>query len=413
MSGSSDLRSLVEKILERHQAAITQPKNLSRFKDLLNRLGNPQNHLPPVIHVAGTNGKGSVVAFIRAMLEARNYQVHSYTSPHLININERIALPDGPINTQELCHILEKILQITQSHPCSFFEVITAAAFAVFARNPADFCLLEVGLGGRLDPTNVIEHPIASVITRIDYDHTRILGQTLSEIACEKAGIFKYNVPAFTIPQNENIMRVLKNEAKDQLFIAPSLDPDCSIGLAGQFQRENAALAVHVLKNLPQIKLSPDAYSQGLKNVRWPGRLQRIKSSVTESKVWLDGAHNPGAAKAIAEHFQHLGISNLSIVFAMAQVKDPTAFLMPLRDIIRNVYCVPMPSDYLAWHPQEVQKQAKELGLQAFVGKNLQSAIRKAQGQDSSEQNLLICGSLVLVGQALQYTEDSLKISVS
>ncbi|MEN8235991.1 MAG: folylpolyglutamate synthase/dihydrofolate synthase family protein [Pseudomonadota bacterium] len=371
------------------------------MRALLNQLGNPQNHVPPVIHVAGTNGKGSVVAFMRAMLEASNYRVHSYTSPHLIDINERIAMPDGPINTQELCNILAEILKVNPDQPYTFFEVITAAAFVAFANTPADFCLAEVGLGGRCDPTNIIKHTVASVITQVDYDHTHILGDTLTKIAQEKAGIFRNNTPAFTYPQRKNIMNILQRESGGLLSVAPPLNKGALIGLKGQFQRENAALAVHVLENIPQVTLTPEMQAHGLKHAQWPGRLQKITD-----KLWLDGAHNVGAAKAITKHFKNSGIDNLTLILAMTQTKDPKEFLLALKDVIRYIYCVPLNTFQPTWPPHKIRDIAKKIGLKAHVFGDFQAALTQAQNTKSNTQTILICGSLMLVGQALRVLQE-------
>ena len=402
MHDFSDLQSLVGTILEQHHAALKQPKSLTRFKTLLARLGDPQSHLPPVIHVAGTNGKGSVIAFLKAILETAGYRVQSYTSPHLVHINERISLPQGQIKTQEFCHILRKVLAKCQQEPHSFFEIITAAAFVAFADTPADICLLEVGIGGRLDPTNVIEQKIAAVVTRIDYDHTNILGNTLPEIAKEKAAIFQNDAPAFTIAQQQDVMNVLQQNSNGAISVAPPLKDNVSIGLQGYFQRENASLAVHVLKNLPEITMTPKDQILGLKTAVWPGRLQKIAGQ-NGVDVWLDGAHNPGAAHTIAKNFKYLGPNNLILIFAIARARDPKEFLLPFKGLIKEIYCVALDSFQPMWSPHAIQDIAQAMGLKATACKDIKSALNTLeQRSNSTPLTVLICGSLTLVGEALK-----------
>lgn len=345
---------------------------LGRIERLLAALGNPQRRLPPIIHVAGTNGKGSTVAFLRAMFEAAGMRVHAYTSPHLIAFNERIRLAGVLVDDETLLKVFDEVEAANAGEPITFFEITTAAAFVLFARVPADVLLLEVGLGGRLDATNVIT-PAACVITRISRDHTEFLGSTIEQIAAEKGGIMKPHVPCVVGYQTQQSVRdVLRAHAADvgcQLIEygkdfwaeehANSFDYSYQNetqtyplpALLGAHQILNASAAITAAKLF--CDLSDDHIRAGLRNVEWPGRLQRITAGWLAEKLppgselWVDGAHNDSGAEALAEQCRRWKAQNagrpIHLVFAMQRHKDAAAFWAGLAPHISSLTVLPVP----------------------------------------------------------------------
>jgi dihydrofolate synthase/folylpolyglutamate synthase len=305
--------------------------SLERMRHILDRLGHPERRLPPVIHVAGTNGKGSTVAFLRAFLEASGFGVHVYTSPHLVRFNERIRLArpgEGVlVGDDELADALATCERLNAGDPITFFEITTAAAFLLFARNPADVLLLEVGLGGRLDATNVVDRPLATVITSISHDHQEFLGDTIELIATEKAGILKPSVPAIIAPQSPGALAVIQRQAArlcaplriggEHWTVTPERDhmvfrDGYGIlhlpvpGLCGHHQVDNAGTAIATLRCLPALQIPNAAFGQGITSVEWPARMQRlVRGRIAEmaphgAELWLDGGHNPDGGRAVA-----------------------------------------------------------------------------------------------------------------
>lgn len=345
---------------------------------LLERLGNPHTQLPPVIHVAGTNGKGSTIAFMRAILESAGYKVHAYTSPHLIKFNERIVLAGAEIDDVTLESLLDEILAINNGMEQTFFEITTALAFTAFARTPADIVLLETGLGGRLDSTNVIDAPLATVITTLSYDHTEFLGHSIEEIASEKAGIMKAGTPCVIAHQNDaRALATLRARAialGSTLYCADngwsmtsnmtgnhagdgnvfsihteyrSLNALPTPSLVGAHQIRNAATAIATLAIQNRFEIPDAAFAAGLTNVYWPARLQKIKSP-TDWEIWLDGGHNDSAGAVLADQIKTWSEQSdkpLYIITGMMANKDVAAFAHPIAPLADAVVTIPIPGN--------------------------------------------------------------------
>ncbi|MEP7032143.1 MAG: folylpolyglutamate synthase/dihydrofolate synthase family protein, partial [Pseudolabrys sp.] len=346
--------------------------SLDRVQRLLDALGNPERKLPPVIHVGGTNGKGSTVAFMRAILEAAGLRVHAYTSPHLVRFNERFRLGGELVADAELTAALEECERANAGAPITVFEITTAAGLLLFARHPADVLLMEVGLGGRLDATNVIDKPLATVIAPISIDHTDFLGDTLEKIAAEKAGIFKPNVPAVVAAQNRDVLTVLERQAarlKAPLKIAGEnwtateergrlvYQDDSGLldlpapKLYGRHQFENAGLAIAALRATP-FKILPAAFETGMTKADWPARLQRLgsgrllESVPAGSELWLDDGHDPDGGGAVAAALADLEerVSRpLVLIAGMLANKDCEGFLRNFTGLARRLIAVAVP----------------------------------------------------------------------
>ena len=415
----------VEKIAAR--LARLHPKlidlSLDRLLALLARLGHPERKLPPIIHVAGTNGKGSTCAMIRAMAEAAGSLVHVFTSPHLVRFNERIRLAGRLVSDHELLTTMERIERVNDDAPITVFEVITAAALDLFALVPADLCVLEVGLGGRGDATNVVDAPAACAITSISLDHRELLGPTVEIIAGEKAGIMKPGVPVVIGAQPDDVRRVLLQHA--QATKAPVLlrgrDWEVEPGanglrysdaagtfdapvpsLPGRFQQDNAGIALTTLR---AAGLRHDA--AGLAAIEWPGRLQRLFGNLAsllpaDWELWLDGGHNPGAGIVLAEHLRGWSDRPAHLVVGMKQAKDTVEFLRPLLAFAATTWAVREPDQHSAL-PVEAIIAAS--GNVARPGPRVTDALR-AIPRDGGPARVLICGSLYLAGEVLKLDGD-------
>lgn len=398
--------------------------SLKRMRQLLDALGNPEKKLPPVIHIAGTNGKGSTLAFLQAIYEAQGYRVHRYSSPHLVRFNERVILSGAEISDDYLLKLLMQVRDAAANIPVTFFEATTALAFLAFAEHSADVVLLETGLGGRLDATNMVAKPIATIITPIDYDHMEFLGDTLSAIAAEKAGIMKNGVPCFIGTQKPEAREVLKRAArphKSVVFLhgrdwsyeasANHLAVDSGTNrwelplpsLAGVHQHHNAALASVVAKNCKALPVTDDALAKGIANAHWPARLQRLtQGPLAEAwggEVWLDGGHNPSASLVLAEwvakHPQPV-----TLLCGMMQRKDAVGFLTPLVGKVPNMIAVPIPGND-AHPPKKLAEAAREAGIaKVSSAESLDAAMQ--QLQQTPTETLLIAGSLFLAGEILK-----------
>ena len=414
-----------ERLRARHPQRIDL--SLERMRVLCAALGDPQHKLPPVIHVAGTNGKGSTVALIRAIAEAAGLKVHAYTSPHLVRFNERIRLAGKLIEDEALNAILDRIeaAMAETGSESTVFESTTAAAFLAMAETPADLAIIEVGLGGVLDATNVIERPLLSVITPVDYDHAEFLGTDLAGIASEKAGVLKAGAPAVIARQREEAMAAIERRAADVharltvlgvdfdawaergglAFQTAELFMDLPApALAGAHQIDNAALAIAAAVELD---LPEAAIAEGLKAVRWPARLQRISAGpygeaarAAEAELWLDGGHNPHAAKALAAFLaerQARAPRPLALICGMLSNKDAGGFFAALKDSQATVFTVGF--DGAAAEPAALAAVARGHGLAAtpvgLVGEALDLALRLGAGR------IAICGSLYLAGEVL------------
>ena len=392
---------------------------LDTIRTLLERLGNPHHRLPPVFHVAGTNGKGSTCAFLRAILEAQGLKVHVTTSPHLVRYNERIRVAGELIADDRLAKLLEQILDLGADLCPSFFEVTIAAAFTEFARVPADACVVEVGLGGRFDATNVLERPAVCGIAALGIDHERFLlapeegapEDPLARIAFEKAGIAKPGRPLVTLHYpdgaEDEIVRIaqdrdalLSMRARDWFSdeLGNVLNYADGAGelhlpvptMVGAHQAENAALAVAMLRHQSLVSIGEEAIVAGLRSAHWPARLQRLAPGplTQEHEVWLDGGHNPSAGAALAQHFEG---QRLHLVIGMLDNKDPSAIIKPLKGNLASVTAVPVPDhDY---HPP------KAFGRGTQVAASVPEALAAIP---VGRVPVLVAGSLYLAGEVLR-----------
>lgn len=427
------ITTILDRLLALHPKEIDL--SLGRMHRLLTALGNPEQRLPPVIHVAGTNGKGSVTATMRSILEADGKRCHVYTSPHLVSFNERIRVgTDGKfVSDPVLYDALHRCEEANNGEEITFFEITTAAALLIFAEHPADILLLEVGLGGRLDATNVIDAPVATVITPVSMDHEKFLGDDLGVIAAEKAGIIKPGIPVICAVQPEEAQPPIIRQAargrsplriSGQDFVnSPDQgrmtfqDDDGLIDLplpvlGGSHQYENAGLALAALKAAGLLP-DDDTIARGLKSVNWPGRLQpithgRLLDLCPEgAEVWIDGGHNPGAGVSVA---QFMGEQEerlprpLYLVSGMLTTKDPIGFFRPFDGLVRHVGTVPISSTATARSPEELADLARCAGLEATPFPSLDAALEDVAAcaeRDGEPPRILICGSLYLAGEAL------------
>ncbi len=401
--------------------------SLGRIERLLAALGDPQEKLPPVIHVAGTNGKGSTVATLRACLEAGGFRVHAYTSPHLVRFHERIRLAGRLIDEDRLVELLEECERANAGAPITYFEITTAAAFLAFLRTPADFVLLETGLGGRLDATNVIRHPAAVAITPISLDHQAFLGDTIAQIAGEKAGILKPRSPAVIGIQPREAAAVIDARAAEigtPLYRAGrewrcwARDSGMRYegrhwrfdlplpSLPGPHQIGNAGIAIACLEQLPDITLGREAIAQGLRHIDWPARLQRLsRGPLAQSlpdgwELWLDGGHNPGAGAVLAEAAAAWHDRPLYLIVGMLNTKDATGFLAPLAARARQLWAVTIPGEPNALPAAAIAGAARSIGLVAHEAPSVAAAIA-AIAAEPDPARVLICGSLHLAGVVL------------
>ena len=394
---------------------------LERIAAVLERLGRPQDRLPPVFHVAGTNGKGSTVAFLRAALEASGYKVHAFTSPHLVRFNERIRVAGKLVDDETLSSLLTEVLDSGAGIEPSFFEVATAAAILAFARTPADACILEVGLGGRLDATNVIEHPLVTGIANLALDHQQFLGHGLTDIAGEKAAIAKAGVPLVTQlypPEVGSRVAEVAHERGAPVFARGGIwDAIAQQGrlhyrdeqgeldlplprLPGRHQGMNAALAIAMLRHQKGLRVPSSALNAAMGWADWPARLQHLARGplVGEREVWLDGGHNPSAARQIAAWARHAFTDGkpLHIVFASLTTKDPGGMLEPFKELVAKVHTVPIP-DHSCFSPDDLAEIASNLGMAAEAHEDVAQALAGVPESD----RVLIFGSLYLAGSVL------------
>jgi dihydrofolate synthase/folylpolyglutamate synthase len=403
--------------------------SLGRTYRLLAALDNPQDKLPPVVHVAGTNGKGSTVAFCRAIAEAAGARVHTYTSPHLVRFNERIRLAGRIVDDEALAEALARTEKANAGAPITFFEITTAAAFLLFSETPAELVVLETGLGGRLDSTNVIARPAATAITQIAWDHMDYLGDTLEKIAGEKAGIIKTGVPCTlalpTEPSVGDVFRRIAQEKRAPLLleqaawrVAPQADggfvyADESLslalpppGLRGAHQIRNAAQAIATLRQVQTLALAPESLARGVAAVEWPARLQRLTRGPLVSalppagELWLDGGHNPGAAAVLAPELARWGDRPLSLILALKDGKDPRGFLGPLAPFVASLRCVPIPGEIAFADPARLASLGRELGIADSAPAASVAAALDAL-PPGQKRRVLILGSLYLAGTVL------------
>ena len=414
---------------------------LDRMLRLLADLGNPQLRLPPVIHVAGTNGKGSACAFSRAMLEAQGLKVHVHTSPHLVRFHERIRLAGQLISEDELCDLLEEVERVNDGEPITFFEITGAAMFLAFSRHPADAVVLEVGLGGRYDATNVIPKPAMTIIQPVGLDHQEFLGSDIGVIAAEKAGVIKPRVPVVIGPQDEIAREVLLRQA-DRLS-APVLmfgqdfqsrqehgrmvyEDEMGLldlplpKLIGRHQVENAGVAIAGLRHAVLDGKSmgwgtDEGVEKGLRTVDWPARLQRLShgplivDAPDDAEIWLDGGHNPHCAAAVSRAIADLEEKidrPLYLICGMLKTKDAVGFLSAFRGLARHVVTVAIPGEAASMGAGALYDAARAAGLDAAPAEDLEDAMlqlsawARAHARETPPR-ILICGSLYLAGQVL------------
>ena len=367
--------------------------------------------MPPVIHVAGTNGKGSVIAFLKSMIEAAGLTAHVYTSPHLEHFRERIAVQGVPIADQALVGILEECETANDGAPITFFEITTAAAFLAFSRLPADMVLLETGLGGRFDSTNVIATPRLCAITPISIDHVQFLGDTIEEIAFEKAGILKPGVDCVVAPQTPEAMWVIARRADQigaKLFRADKNDFDLPApGLAGDHQIGNAAQAYACIRRLAELGVGDQAIRDGIANARWPARLQHLTRGELVEKLpaawelWLDGGHNLSAARALADFADSRNDIPLHLIAGMLNNRDAVEFLRILSPKASSIQIVPIPGEENSHDQEAVAQAARAAGIDAHSAVDVGTAIGELADRDRLPARVLICGSLYLAGAVL------------
>lgn len=408
---------------------------LMRMENLMNALGRPDRKLPPVVHVAGTNGKGSLIAYLRAMYEAAGKAAHVYTSPHLVRFNERVLLAGKEVDDAALYDALRKVHMLHQQFPSTLFEGVTAAAFLLFAKHKADILLAEVGMGGRLDATNVIEAPAVSVITPVSIDHSEYLGKDIAAIAGEKAGIIKKGVPCVVGPQDEVAMALFSARAlqlgtpmhrfghewhvekhgEGYRYRSDTLTMDIPRpALAGQHQWHNAGTAIAVMDILAQHGLAVDESSmaEGVSKAFWVGRLQRLTSPrwmdalPEKSALWLDGGHNPAAGEVLAAwaREEYGEKPQLHLVCGMLKGKDVRGFLTPLAPLVKHLWAVPIHDEPNAIMPGELEHKARGMGMQAATAHHVREALQRigaAEKASGKPAYVLIAGSLYLVGQVL------------
>jgi len=432
---SKRAEKLIAKLHEMHPKGCDL--SLDRILQLLAKLGNPQRKLPPTIHIAGTNGKGSASAFVRALLEAADYKVHVHTSPHLVSWHERyrIAQTGGSrhVSDEVLVDALARAMQANDGAPITVFEVMTAVAFLLFSEHPADATILEVGLGGRLDATNVIENPVATLIMSISLDHQDYLGHDLEAIAVEKAGIIKSGAPLVVgCQQDTRLYDILSTKADECGVVAHLFGRDYfgheekgqlifqnaqgvmhlpSPHLVGAFQFANAAAAMETVR-LSGFTFDEKIAARAMKQVRWPGRLQKIDQGRLRQflpdhvELWLDGGHNPEAGLMIAQFLREKrarGDVEVVLISGMINTKDARHYFSAFKDCVACVYTVPVDMSEAGIDPSELAAAAETGGVKAHIADSVEGALNTVASrlEGNKPTLVMICGSLYLVGQAL------------
>ena len=410
--------------------------SLGRVKRLLGALGHPERRLPPVIHVAGTNGKGSTVAYLRAIGEAAGLRVHAFTSPHLVRFAERIRVAGELIGEEALTELLEQVETANAGEPITFFEITAAAALKAFADTPADLCVVEVGLGGRYDATNVFEAPALSVITPVDHDHHEYLGDTLAQIAGEKAGVLKAARAAVIGRQPEAALEVIEAQAArlGSPLIVAGRDFDAYAqggrlvfqderglldlpppGLFGAHQVDNAGIAVAAIRALDDLRLDEAAIAAGLVSARWPARMQRLTAGplaaaarARGADLWLDGGHNPHAARALAAAARSLQARDgrpVALIVGLLARKDAAGVFEALKGV-GQVVTTGFASE-LAANPAVLAETARAAGVHAVACTDVSEAITQVLANNGPAPHVIICGSLYLAGEVLAMSAET------
>ena len=418
---------ILEQMMSLHPKVIDL--TLSRVRRLLKAVGSPEKSLPPVIHIAGTNGKGSTLAMIRAGLEAGGKSTHAYTSPHLKRFNERIRLSGKLIEEDDLSAILNECYKANGSGKITYFEITTSAALLAMARSEADYALLEVGLGGRLDATNVIAQPVLCIITPISIDHKKFLGNTISKIAFEKAGIIKKDVPVIVGPQIDSAMKVIEEVAakhnatlithgqKWHVFEADGrliyedekglLDLPLPV-LLGEHQISNAGMALATLRHLNMVETSMEG---ALAKAEWPARMQRLKQGAlvdlaASAELWLDGGHNVAAGKVVAAFIATLPKKPTYLICGMLDTKDFFGYLRPFANHVEGLISIAIPGEHNTLRPETLAASGKLAGINSTAGLSIHDAIYTITTK-APHARILICGSLHLAGIVLKYNDYS------
>lgn len=430
-SAATDKEAVLQRLMTLHPKAIDL--SLDRIRRLLADLGDPHLALPPVFHVAGSKGKGSTTAFLRAMAEAAGYRVHAYISPHLVSFNERIRLDGRLIGDARLLALLERCEAVNGGRPITFFEITTAAAFLAFAEVPADLLLLETGLGGIADTTNVVPRPVLTAITPIGIDHVGFLGDTIAQISVSKAGIIKPGVPCVLGPQPAEAMAVItaraaecraplfrhgadwQVQATDSGMLWRSHDEEIALprpALPGPHQIVNAGIAVACARRLPGFTIPDSAIATGLRNVDWPARMQRlirgplVDALPPDAEVWLDGAHNAMAGEALAQALAELPPRPTWMIAGVLNTKDAAGLLRPLAPLLRAACCIAIPGEANSLPAADLATAAGSVGIAAVTADSLQAAALQAAhmiraGAASAPARVIITGSLYLAGRVL------------
>jgi len=422
--------ALINKLSEIHPKGFDL--SLDRISDLLEKLGRPQDKLPPIIHVAGTNGKGSTLAFTRAILEAQGYKVHVHTSPHLVNWHERYRLAGTLVSDDVLADAIERVAKANDNKPITVFELLSAVMFVLFSEHEADFALVEVGLGGRFDATNVISKPLICAIAPVAFDHQAYLGDTIEKIAFEKAGIIKRRVPVAVGRQEdaarETIEEVARKNASPIVIAGQDFDAyrdatgfvyqdedgllDLPMPkLAGEHQLDNASLAMAAIR-LAEIEVSPEAFAKGMLTVTWPGRLEKLPiGKITDqlsetADIWIDGGHNPSAGEAISAELlrQNAGSNRKTLLICgMINTKEPFGYFKPFEKLNAEVFTIPVTQSEAGIPPEDLAKIAQSAGLETKSFDTLGEAISQASDllNETPDMRILFCGSLYMVGEVL------------
>ncbi len=420
MTKGSD--AILERMMALHPKVIDL--TLDRVWTLLEKLGHPERQLPPVIHLAGTNGKGSTQAMIRAGLEAEGKRVHAYTSPHLARFHERICLAGELISEEHLTEVLDECYITNGPDPITYFEITTCAALLAFARTPADYVLLETGLGGRLDATNVVETPALTILTPISMDHEQFLGNTIAKIAGEKAGIMKRGVPCVVGPQPDEALEVIEAtaarlgapviaqgqhwhvwEERERLIYQDEtglLDLPLPV-LPGRHQYENAGAALAALRHLG---FGEAAFEGAMTNAQWPARMQRLRTgplveAAPQVELWLDGGHNPAAGIALADHLGRLPKRPTHLICGMLNTKDASGYMTPLAKVADSLTGVSIPGEANTLSAEDTARFASDAGMPASTADSVLDALQTITAQDPHSR-VLICGSLYLAGAILR-----------
>ena len=407
--------------------------SLGRIENLLKKLGNPQDSIEKIIHIAGTNGKGSTLTYISSILSASGFTVDSYISPHLVHFNERIKIGrrgyQEDIDDAALEDILLECEQVNDGDPITIFELITAAAFLKFSQTKSDFLILETGLGGRLDATNVIQNPLVSVITPIGIDHQQFLGDSIQEIASEKAGIIKDKCKTVLSYQDKNIVPIFQDIINSRNNVSKIWDKDYFVidngedftysdqkyqmslplpNLYGRHQIMNAGTAIATIAAIDDVTITRGSFVEGIENAEWPARLDLLETGPlhgyvhNDTEIWLDGGHNSHAAIAIAEAMKALDKKKLILIIGMLNTKNCTEFLDPFKNITDTLIAIKIPDNINSHEPEKIVHDAESLGITAIAEIDLHNALAYTRKYLDDSKRILICGSLYLAGYAVK-----------